>query len=125
MFKRARTMLQVTWTDVDNFIDQVVLQYATRNLTGVYGIPRGGTVLAIMISHALDIPLLQAPSKGCLVVDDISDTGITLKHYREKGYQIATMYRTKDTEVVPDFSMFMKTEEWIVFPWERVENEGE
>lgn len=124
MFRKARTMLQVTWTDVDDFIDKVTIHYATKNLTGVYGIPRGGLILAVMASHSLGIPLLQAPMKGCLVIDDISDTGITLKHYRDKGYQIATMFSTKNTQVKPDLTMFTKDDEWIVFPWERVEDEG-
>ncbi len=124
MCKRVKIMLQVTWSDVDDWIDQVTIRYAGKHLSGVYGIPRGGTVLAIMLSHAMDIPCLSAPCKNCLIVDDISDTGITLKHYHEKGYQIATMYSTDNTEVIPDFSMFMKKDDWIVFPWERTRNDS-
>lgn len=116
-------MSQVTWSDVDSFIDQIAIRYATTPLTGVYGIPRGGTVLAVMVSHALNIPLLQAPTKGCLVVDDISDTGATLKHYRHKGYHTATMFSTLDTDTPPDYHQYIKTDDWVVFPWERIEHD--
>ena len=113
-------MWQLTWNDVDKFISELSIHYRDWEFTGVYGIPRGGSVLAVMVSHALNIPCLFAPCKGCLVVDDISDSGLTLLHFREKGYEIATMFCKKETVVVPNFYTGTKTDEWIVFPWEKV-----
>lgn len=109
----------ITWEDVEHFVDDVVARYTSKNLSGVYGIPRGGSVLAVMISHGLNIPCLSAPHKHCLVVDDISDSGLTLLHYREKGYEIVTMYCHPETKVTPNFYKKIKGDEWVVFPWER------
>jgi len=117
--KERGDMEQITWEDVDDFVDNVTIKYATRQPKGVYGIPRGGAVLAVMISHALGVPYLGAPCDGCMVVDDISDSGITLEHYRKKGYEIVTMFCHPSTKVIPDFYGRLKSDEWIVFPWER------
>lgn len=43
---------------------------------GIYGIPRGGLPLAVLLSNRLSLPLLMAPTKQCIVVDDIFDTGV-------------------------------------------------
>lgn len=107
----------VQWEEVYKYINSLKKLYFIP--TGIYGIPRGGLVLAVMISHLLDIPLLQAPCKDCIVVDDIADTGITLQHYKEKGYFITTMFYHKQSKVVPDFWKYEKKDCWIAFPWEK------
>lgn len=118
----------VTWQMVEEFIDGIIDTYKDANLTGVYGLPRGGLVFAVMISNRLHIPMLGAPTKGCLVVDDICDTGESLIHYQNnssgdgKGYLTATMYyKDNRLAVKPDYYMFIKHNDWIVFPWEEKE----
>lgn len=114
----------VDWEQVETFLDEisVISDLYNLNFTGVYGLPRGGLVLAVMISHRLNIPLLLAPCKNCLIVDDIADTGISLEHYdidkNEKQYYITTMYYHKQSKVLPDFYVYEKTDNWIKFPWE-------
>ena len=126
----------VTWKDVDDFVDYVhnvlILNQAFNisTISGVYGIPRGGLVLAVMLSHRLDVPLLSAPAEGCLIVDDICDSGESLLHYVKnssgddaKHYIIATMYRKQNAnDIVPDISYKTKDDKWIVFPWEHTTN---
>lgn len=116
----------VTWEMVENFIGYLVDTYKDLNITGVYGLPRGGLIFAVMLSHRLDIPMLGAPVKGCLIVDDICDTGESLLHYAKNSssfdkplYHIATMYYKKnDLGIVPDVYSYNKGNKWIVFPWE-------
>ena len=114
----------VDWEQVETFLDEisVISDLYNLNFTGVYGLPRGGLLLAVMISHRLNIPLLLAPCKNCLIVDDIADTGISLEHYdidkNEKQYYITTMYYHRQSKVVPDFYVYEKTDNWIKFPWE-------
>lgn len=119
-FRMEKLMVNASWDDVESFISYLRLKDTGKWQAGVYGIPRGGNVLAAIISYRFHIPLLAAPCEGCLVVDDISDSGKTLLHYREKGYEIATMYFNKETAVMPDYCFFEKygKNEWIVFPWE-------
>lgn len=106
----------VTWDDIESYIDDFK-DYSKKEYTGVYGIPRGGLVLAVMLSYRLGIPLLAAPCEGCLVADDISDSGDTLLHYRQKGYDIITVCCKSNSKVEPNiYRMF--TDKWVVFPWE-------
>ena len=117
----------VDWWEVEAYV-QGVCQYAEDNklkLSGVYGLPRGGLVLAVMLSHRLNIPLLMSPTNDCLIVDDISDSGESLIHYCNNSsgidtyyYTITTMFWNEDSTVAPDYYWDVKREDWIVFPWE-------
>ena len=115
----------VTWQDVENYLDALVKNLADKHIkpTGVYGIPRGGLIFAVLLSHKLDVPLLLAPAQGCVVIDDIADSGRTLLHYTSNDtqfnkYLITTMYYHERSVVKPDFWLHEKGEQWIVFPWE-------
>jgi hypoxanthine phosphoribosyltransferase len=109
----------VRWDDVQKYIEVLAHKLDSMHLSGVYGIPRGGCVLAVMLSYKLGIPLLMAPLKNCVVIDDIADTGKTLLHYKEKNdYYITTMFYHKQSLVVPDFWYAEKKDNWIIYPWE-------
>lgn len=117
----------VTWDIVNRFAD-IVSRAALaklKHISGVYGLPRGGLVPAVMISHRLDIPLLMSPMDNCIIVDDICDSGESLTHYVNNSsgtephhYFIATIFGRTDSQVQPDFYSREKTDRWIVFPWE-------
>lgn len=108
------------WKKVDNIVKELVRQIrgAGKNYDGVYGVPRGGLLLAVMLSHRLDLPMLLFPTKDSLVCDDISDTGVTLENLKCKS--IACMYKTQWSSVLPEFYVESKTDvsSWIVYPWE-------
>ena len=89
----------VSWDDVDSFVNIFVdkVKAEGKKFTGVYGLPRGGLVFAVMISNRLNIPMLMAPADGCLIVDDIADSGKSLHHFTENDtqfnkYSLATMF---------------------------------
>ena len=119
-------MAKVNWEMVDDFVEQLAeyIEYEEMSFSGVYGLPRGGLVLAVMLSYRLRIPLLMAPARDCLIVDDIADTGRSLMHYtknetQHNKYFIATMFFSERSLVVPDFWAFgKKKDDWVVFPWE-------
>ena len=80
-------------------------------------------IFATLLSYKLDIPLLLNAAKGCIVVDDIADSGRTLMHFTENDtqfnkYYIATMYYHERSLVKPDFYTNLKHDDWIVFPYE-------
>ena len=102
------------------FVDacKTIAKWAGNRFKSIYGIPRGGLVPAVYLSHLLDIPLVQKPEKGCIIVDDIADTGQTLKMYRNMKYSIATIYYHTQSIVEPDIWVYQKTDAWIKFPWE-------
>ena len=114
----------VSWADVEDYIDVFAKRVANLKPSGVYGVPRGGLILATMLSYKLNIPLLQAPTKNCIIIDDIADSGRTLCHFTENDtqfnkYMITTMYYHERSSVIPDWFYAVKTDEWIEFPWEK------
>ena len=120
------TKIFVTWEDVENYLDCLAHELDKLNYkpVGVYGIPRGGLILATRLSYKLNIPLLLAPMEGCIIIDDIADSGRTLLHYTKNDtqfnrYYITTMYYHSRSLVEPDYYMYNKKDMWIVYPWEK------
>lgn len=110
----------VTWDDIETFIQ--ILAEKTHNFegyNGVYGPARGGVVFATIISNRYGLPYLGAPQKGCIIVDDICDSGNTALAWKDKGYTIATMYFKSTSLVEPNFWWKEKGDKWIAFPWEK------
>ena len=92
----------------------------------IYGIPRGGLIPAVMLSHKLEIPFTQELSlyeRVTLVVDDICDTGNTLQKYISLGFPTATLYLRSNCEIRPTFIFDTVNDEYISFPWEDVDAE--
>lgn len=101
--------------------------------THVYGIPRGGLVPAVMLSHALSLPLctcLSSIPTGAyvLVVDEIVDSGKTICAFKQQhctvSYKYACVYKRYTCSEHVDFTADIITHDaWLIFPWERLENE--
>lgn len=117
----------VTWKEVGEYVEALCEKYKDKDIKGVYGIPRGGVCLATMISYKLNIPLLLGPINGCMIVDDICDSGESLLHYakdtsgnEKRDWIITTMFYKENELCKPDFSFLEKENDWIVFPWEEI-----
>ncbi len=103
--------------DIQLLADQISIAQCRMRETfsGIYGIKRGGYVVAVYLSHRLNLPILNEPTSGCVVVDELVDSGKTLKKY--ENYHTAVLYRKDCTEFEADF--YVKTiNKWIVFDWE-------
>ena len=98
-------------------------QISSYDFTNLYGIPRGGSVVAVYLSHYTGIPLTQvlSPDKNVLIVDDICDTGDTIGSLAEDFCTAVIYYNKKCTAVVPDFWVF-EAVNFIKFPWETEES---
>lgn len=110
----------LNWNEFDRMVRNLTIQIkkSRYKFDGIFGIPKGGIILSICLAHRLNLPLLLFPTKNSLVVDDISDIGKTLKHYKHK--KIATLYKSLWTNSIPNYNCEMKISknDWIVFPWE-------
>ena len=88
----------------------------------IYGIPRGGLVVAVSLSHALNLPMVEVNNitNKTLVVDDIIDSGETmqklLNYLDDKTIEpiIASLYYREGALVKPDEYMRLKRR-WVVF----------
>lgn len=111
--------LVMSWDAFETLAQRIIEFAKGQKFTGVYGFPRGGLVLAVKLSHALGLPLLMAPAKGCLICDDISDSGETLLKYISSDYKSMTLLMREGTKAIPDFySELVTAPNWIQFPWE-------
>jgi len=119
--------INVSWGTYGKLLNELLAQIKNSNqkYDGVYGVPRGGWPIAVFMSHNLKIPILTQSTDQSLVVDDISDEGITLKNVKNKN--IATLYTTPWTTTVPKFSVRTKTlkDTWIIFPYENSATEND
>ena len=110
-----------TWEDFDKAVGFLTHQVIKRAgcINSIYGIPRGGLILAVVLSHRLHMPLLTSPSEVnafTLIVDDICDTGKTLLPYR--GHTIATIHYVPKALIKPDFYVHVRAADWVEYPWE-------
>jgi hypoxanthine phosphoribosyltransferase len=120
---------KVTWKEVDESVGFFVDTYNTQKLDCeiILGIPRGGLVLATMLSYKLDLPLMvegYGPTthwdSKILVVDDIADTGKTLERVLKNlsHSTVFTMHYHQQSTIAPHAWLYEKKDEWIVYPWE-------
>ena len=109
-----------TWWQFDR--DTRVIAHRIRKLgkkfDGVWGPPRGGLPLAVCLSHTLCLPLLNKPTAKTLIVDDVADSGKTLKRFA-RSHIIATLFYHPQSIVVPNIWLRKKGTKWILFPWEK------
>ncbi|MCE4601452.1 MAG: hypothetical protein F7C38_07860 [Desulfurococcales archaeon] len=145
----------VEWSNIDEGVDIVASRIRDSHFTPdvVVGVLRGGVVPARLIADKLGVedmtvmevklykapgirgekpylrqpPTLSLTDRRVLIVDDISDSGLTLQLaveavnlYLPREVRTATVYIKPWTEFMPDYYAFT-TRSWIVFPWERGE----
>lgn len=131
--KRVKVKKQYyTWQEFDKDIEEIV-RWASpasgrprareRNFKSVYGIPRGGLMVGVAVSHRLGLPLklkTEELNQDTLLVDDIADSGRTLENLdKVLNFKpvVAVLFYHKDTRRMPDFYIREK-KDWVVFPWE-------
>ena len=112
-----------TWSEFDKDIEEIVRWAVQRSFKSVYGIPRGGLIVGVVLSHRLGLPTklqIEELDRDTLVVDDIVDSGRTLENL-DKVLKFkpvaATLFFNKDSCRRPVFYVREK-KDWVVFPWE-------
>ncbi|MEB3774111.1 MAG: hypothetical protein GSR86_04195 [Desulfurococcales archaeon] len=145
----------IDWDDVEDTVEDVVSKMMGDGLRPdvIIGIMRGGIVPARLIADALGVdditvmeiklyksmgvktaqPYIRQPlvrelkDKEVLVVDDISDSGLSLQLalqaislYSPSSIVTATLYVKPWTRLYPDYYSRV-TDKWVIFPWEKHE----
>ena len=123
---------QVDWNEINYLVFKIIYKIKESNLKfkNIYGIPRGGLIPAVMLSHRLDIPLVKGDiGPDTLVVDDICDSGETLDKLVKKYqtlYSFPFNLKTAVLHCKPHTSCFEPTlyvekwnkNVWLTYPWE-------
>lgn len=124
---RKKEKLHVSWLEVETIIWELadlIKESKKKKFDYVYGIPRGGLVPAVMLSHALQVPLVIDTVKATLAtsiifIDDVNDTGKTFTSQGSvvvRDINVALFEKPWSTFKI-DFHG-RKTDKWVVFPWE-------
>lgn len=121
----------ISWDNINEAIESLAVQIEQANIhyEVIYGLARGGLVPAVMLSHRLNIPMvlnmeevwrLKVKNKSALIVDDISDTGETLRYFDDQKFDIATLFvREHTSKIKPKYSYKnINHDNWLLFPWE-------
>jgi len=97
----------------------------------VIGLPRGGCIAAVYISHFCDLDYFEfedlrhiSDISKVLIVDDLVDTGETLKNIkqgeREIKFDSAVIYYKPRSIVIPTYFVEqVNNSDWIIFPYEK------
>ena len=107
-----------TWGEFDHSVEHIANKCKFLEISGIYGVPRGGLCLAVALSHKLKKKLISEPIKNSLIVDDVYETGITLSTFKDiEGAMFFVLF----SKVKPTWwnsVHISEKKEWIIFPWE-------
>ena len=109
--------MRLKWRDIEDAVARMCDYWQHQPVTSVYGIPTGGCFVALMVSRRLDLPMLDFVGMTSLVVDDLIDSGDTMRPYVQRGHHGDALFRKAHS---PQFLAPSSTlvSGWIQFPWE-------
>jgi hypothetical protein len=126
-----KEMRIVNWTEYLSIINSLagdIKPYACH-IDYICGIERGGLIPAIILSHELNKPyiaegvcnIFRMLKKQLLIVDDIADTGKTLKKIITDTDIVATLHYKEHSIVKPRFYVQrIPNNIYIKYPYEKI-----
>ncbi len=106
----------LSWTDIERQVDCIIDQIDLSKYGSLYGLPRGGLIPAVILSHKTGLPLLDHIKQNTLIVDDIYDTGYTLSRFLPfNDCCVLNSKQTVERLIVADM---ISEDTWIQYPWE-------
>lgn len=81
-----------SWEGVIDLVNYIVRSIDANRYNSIYGIPRSGLIFAVLLSHRLNLPIVDGKgiNDKTLIVDDICNSGDTF-------IEIASSYQNCDT----------------------------
>ena len=140
----------LSWHDIEKAVEALAITIREEyDPDVIVGIARGGLIPAVRLSHLLSDLLMRVVhvkyyenvdetreepeifwsdieklEGKVLIVDDVADTGNTLKlvmdHLKDKAEEdlkICTIAYKPFSKIEPDYYVY-ETKKWLVFPWE-------
>jgi hypoxanthine phosphoribosyltransferase len=125
MALKIENKIYLSWDDISQLVDILCEKIITEqpNIDSVFGLKRGGLIPAVMVSHKLGLPWSDVMLPNTLVIDDICDTGVTLKN--TVGVYTAVLHHKPHTSCYKPniYAQIHKGDEFIYYPWERKDAE--
>lgn len=115
----------MTWNEFDDLCKILAKKVMQGTWSYLYGIPRGGLVVAVRLSHLTGLPVITNPVEKdqhhdeVLIVDDICDTGSAIKDFQTYAYDTACLMTRKTAWTKPTITAIeIESTDWVIFPWE-------
>lgn len=108
--------MKLTYEQILQDIEILAKKINKDDYTSIYGVPRGGAVVAALLSKHLDLPLVEAPEIDSLVVDDLIDSGKT--HEALEEFDWAVLYVKPHSPNFENLVYVSEVDGWVEFPWE-------
>ena len=140
--------VNLSWQYIEDGCDHIADYFLNKNISTVVGIARGGIIPASIIARRLKANFIAISAKSyneqnvretlqiqsissienldnVLFVDDICDSGHTLKEIKKiysnipNLYTAAIVYKQNQNTILDRYYMPVFNDNWIVFPWEK------
>lgn len=98
---------------VDKLAKEISIHHDPR--TPIFGVPRGGCLITARLATKLPYPIISEYQEGCVVVDDLIDSGKTRKKYANSPFFVL-INKQKDAQYKG---------KWIEFWYEKTEDDAE
>ena len=128
----------INWDLFDLAVKDILDEYRDQEITQIVGLSRGGLPLAVTLSNKLSIPMIPIVwqtrdglvkdidtlknlknIETTLFVDDICDSGLTIKQIREVYPDSIWCALVSKKPGFIDYSPIeVSGDEWVIFPWE-------
>ena len=136
--------MNLTWNDIDLLTESIYLETKDKDYDVIVGVSRGGLVPSTILSHKLGLPLqtvnwqtrdgdnrevgslfkLAVKYQNMLIVDDICDSGVTIRDMTElckdRADFAVLVNKQPDSGLVSYQGTEYQGNEWVVFPWETI-----
>jgi hypoxanthine phosphoribosyltransferase len=126
MALKVNNKIYLSWDDTIDLVDKLCEKIITEqpNIDSVFGLKRGGLIPAVMVSHKLGLPWSDVMLPNTLVIDDICDSGETLKNCIG-GYTAVLHYKPHTSCFRPNiYAQIHEGDEWVIYPWEKKDSEA-
>lgn len=105
----------VNWVGFEAEADTLAARWRDTPLDGVWGIPTGGCCVALHVAKQLGLPIVDAPVGNILVVDDLIDSGRTMRDYIDGPHDALFRKPHSPADIAPNA---LELDGWVQFPWE-------
>lgn len=140
-------MLELSWGDIETLSKQLVKSLEGTQWLGILAITRGGLIPSGLLAQVLNIrrietiniqsydqeksqsemtilnvPGIENDGENWLVVDDLVDSGETIKavkQYFPKAVYVVLIAKPKGLMAADHYVQIVEQNIWVAFPWEK------
>lgn len=123
----SNPITKISWAEIEDAAVRLAVRHKNLGHRGVWGIPTGGSVVAPFVGKALGIPVLPSPEGATLIVDDMVDSGRTMKETYDRNADVIEGFGPPMVDALfrkPNSPKHLASRAvivagWLHFPWEK------